>query len=139
MIILDTNILSELMRSQPDKLVLRWIATHKATDLFITALTQAEILYGLELLPKGKRRTALIQAAQSMFDVDLARRILPFDADAAQQLAILAVKRKKIGRPISQLDAQIAAISSSNNATLATRNISDFEECGIDLINPWEK
>ena len=139
MIILDTNILSELMRSQPDKLVLHWIGTYKATDLFITALTKAEILYGLELLSQGKRRTALKQAARSMFDIDFAQRILPFDADAAQQFAIIAAKRKKIGRPISQIDAQIAAISRFHNASLATRNVSDFEECGIEIINPWEQ
>ena len=139
MIVLDTNVLSELMRSQPDTLVLRWIGAYKATDLFITALTKAEILYGLELLPKGKRRAALKKAAISMFDLDFARRILPFDKDAAQKFAMVAANRKKIGRPISQIDAQIAAIALSHNATLATRNVSDFEECGIDIINPWEQ
>lgn len=127
MIILDTNVLSELMRSQPDRLVLRWIGTYKATDLFITALTQAEILYGLELLPQGKRKTALKQAAQSMFDLDFARRIIAFDSDAARQFAIIAANRKKLGRPISQVDAQIAAIAFSHNAMLATRNVADFE------------
>jgi predicted nucleic acid-binding protein len=139
MIILDTNVLSELMKYQPNKLVLRWIGTYKATELFITALTQAEILYGLEILPQGKRKTALKQAAQSMFDLDFARRIIAFDSDAAQQFAIIATKRKKIGRPISQIDAQIAAIALSYKAILATRNVSDFEECGIKIINPWEQ
>lgn len=139
MIILDTNVLSELMRSQPDKLVLRWIGKQKATDLFITALTKAEILYGLEILPEGKRRNALKQAATSMFDVDFSRRILPFDRDAAQQFATITAKRKKIGRPISQIDAQIAAVALYHNSTLATRNVSDFEECGIEIINPWEQ
>ena len=136
--VFDTNILSELMRSEPDQSVLRWIATQKATNLFITALTQAEVLYGLELLPEGKRRRALIQAAKSMFDLDFAQRILAFDSNAAQQFAVIAVKRRKIGRPISQFDAQIAAISWCNNASLATRNISDFEQCDLALINPWE-
>ena len=139
MIVLDTNILSELMRSQPDRLVLRWIGKHKATSLFITALTQAEILYGLELLPEGKRRTALKEAAKSMFDVDFDRRILPFDSDAAQQFAVIAVTRRMIGCPISQIDAQIAAITLVHNAILATRNVADFEKCGIEIINPWEK
>ena len=83
MIILDTNVLSELMKSQPDKLVVGWIGKHKATNLFITTLTQAEILYSLEILPAGKRRTALKKAAQSMFELDFYGRILPFDADAA--------------------------------------------------------
>ncbi|MEM7590747.1 MAG: type II toxin-antitoxin system VapC family toxin [Cyanobacteria bacterium P01_A01_bin.83] len=138
MIILDTNVISELMRSQPDESVLRWVATHQATSLFTTALTKAEILYGLELLPEGKRCTALKQAAQAMFDFDFARRVLPFNSDAAQKFAVTAAKRRMIGRPISQIDAQIAAIALCHNATLATRNISDFEECGINIINPWE-
>ena len=87
----------------------------------------------------GKRRTALTKAAKSMFDIDFSQRIFSFDADGAQQFAIIAAKRKKIGRPISQIDAQIAAITLSHNATLATRNVSDFAECGIEIINPWEQ
>ena len=139
MIVLDTNVLSELMRSRPNESVLKWIGRHKATSLFITALTQAEILYGLEILPEGKRRKALKEAAKSMFDIDFARRILPFDVDAAQKFAIIAAKRRKIGRPIAQIDAQIAAIAYSHQATLATRNVADFEECAIKIVNPWEK
>jgi toxin FitB len=139
MIILDTNVLSELMKSQPDQLVLQWIGQYKATSLFITTLTQAEILYGLELLPEGKRRTALKKAAQSMFEIDFAQRILPFDSYAAQEFAVIAAKRRTIGRPISQIDAQIAAIAHCHHATLATRNVVDFEQCGISIINPWEK
>ena len=101
-------------------------------------MTQAEILYGLEILPVGKRRTALKKAAKSMFELDFAGRILPFDTDAAQLFATIAAKRKTIGRPISQIDATIAAIACSHRASLATRNVDDFEECGIDIINPWE-
>ena len=138
MIVLDTNVLSELMKSQPDKSVVRWIGKHKATSLSITTLTQAEILYGLEILPAGKRRAALKKAAKAMFELDFAGRILPFDIKAAQLFATIAAKRRKIGRPISQIDAQIAAITRSHNATLATRNVDDFEECGIEIINPWE-
>lgn len=139
MIILDTNVLSELMKSQPNKSVVCWIGKYQATSLFITTLTQAEILYGLEILPAGKRRTALKKAAKSMFELDFAQRILPFNSDAAQLFATIAAKRRTLGRPISQIDAQIAAIVRSHNATLATRNVADFEECGIDIINPWEK
>jgi toxin FitB len=139
MIVLDTNVLSELMRSQPDKFVSQWIGKRKATILFITALTKAEILYGLELLSEGKRRNVLTETAQSMFDLDFAGRILPFDAEAAKQFAAIASHRRTLGRPISQIDAQIAAITRSHNATLATRNISDFEECGIVIVNPWEE
>jgi predicted nucleic acid-binding protein len=138
MIILDTNVLSKLIKSQPDKSVVGWIGKHKATNLFITTLTQAEILYGLEILPAGKRRTALKKAAKSMFELDFYGRILPFDADAAQLFATIAAKRKTIGRPISQIDAQIAAIARLHRATLATRNVDDFEECDIDIINPWK-
>ena len=136
MIILDTNVLSELMKSQPDRSVVSWIGKHKATNLFITTLTQAEILYGLEILPAGKRRKALKAAAISMFEQDFARRILPFDTDAAQLFATITAKRRKIGVPISQIDAQIAAIALSHHATLATRNVRDFEECNLDLVNP---
>jgi len=138
MIILDTNILSELMRSQPNKCVLQWIGKYQTTSLFTTTLTKAEILYGLEILPKSKRRISLKQAATSMFDIDFALRIIPFDSDAAQQFAVISANRRKIGRPIAQIDAQIAAIARSHNATLATRNVSDFEECNIEIINPWE-
>ncbi len=138
MIILDTNVLSELMKSQPDRSVVSWIGKHKATNLFITTLTQAEILYGLEILPAGKRRKALKAAAISMFEQDFARRILSFDTDAAQLFATIAAKRRKIGVPISQIDAQIAAIALSHHATLATRNVKDFEECNLDLVNPWQ-
>ena len=138
MIVLDTNVLSELMKSQPDKSVVSWIREHQATSLFITTLTQAEILYGLEILPVGKRRADLKKAAQAMFELDFVGQILPFNTNAAQLFATVAAKRRKIGRPISQIDAQIAAITRSHNATLATRNVDDFEECSIKIINPWE-
>ena len=126
------------MKSQPDKSVVRWIGKHQATSLFIATLTQAEILYGLEILPAGKRRTALKKAAKAMFELDFAGRILPFDIKAAQLFATIAAERRKIGRPISQIDAQIAAITRSYNATLATRNVDDFEECRIKIVNPWD-
>ncbi len=137
MIILDTNVLSELMRLQPNKSVVLWIGKHQVSSLFITALTQAEILYGLEILPKGKRRTTLKKVAKSMFEIDFANRILPFDSNATYLFATLAAKRKKIGRPISQIDAQIAAIALSQQAVLATRNVKDFDECGVEIVNPW--
>ena len=138
MIILDTNVVSELMKSQPDLLVLDWIGQHEAINLYITTLTQAEILYGLEILPAGKKRSALKEAAMCMFKLDFAGRILPFDNKAAICFADIAAKRKTVGRPISQIDAQIAAITLLYDATLATRNVKDFEECGIKIINPWK-
>ena len=138
MIILDTNVLSELMKTKPDPFVVRWIGEHKATSLFITSLTKAEILYGLEILSLGKRKTSLIAAATSMFELDFSGRILPFDINAAEIFATIAAKRRAIGHPIAQIDAQIAAIALSHDSTLATRNIKDFEECNLNLINPWE-
>ena len=138
MIVLDTNVLSELMKSQPEPSVISWIGEHQVSNLFTTTLTQAEILYGLEILPEGKRRSALKKAAMSMFKLDFAGRILSFDMDAAQLFATIAAKRRKIGLPISQIDAQIAAIALVNQATLATRNVKDFVECNLNVINPWE-
>ena len=95
MIVLDTNILSELMKSQPNKSVVGWIGKHQATSLFITSLTQAEILYGLEIIPTGKRHTALKKSAKAMFELDFPDRILPFDTNAAQLFATIAANRRK--------------------------------------------
>jgi len=102
-----------------------------------TAITQAEILYGLELMPKGKRRAALQSRTETMFEEDFADRVLPFDTDAARMFARIAGSRRASGRPIAQWDAQIAAIARSRGATLATRNAADFEHCGITVLNPW--
>ena len=137
MIILDTNVLSEAMRPVPTPAVLEWLATHPASSLFTTTITQAEILVGLELLPKGRRRTVLASAVEAMFQDDFGGRILPFDVDAALALSQIAVARRKAGRPIQQADAQIAAIARSRSAVLATRNVKDFEHCGIRMVNPW--
>ena len=137
MIVLDTNVLSEVMRPVPAAEVLHWFARHAASSLYTTTITQAEILYGLELMPKGKRRSALQSRADEMFQEDFADRVLPFDTDAARMFARIAGARRASGRPIAQWDAQIAAIARSRGATLATRNTADFEHCGITLLNPW--
>jgi toxin FitB len=137
MIVLDTNVLSEVMRPVPATKVLRWLGSHPASRLFTTAITQAEILYGLQLLVKGKRRTALESAIRAIFEEDFADRILPFDSDAAHIFPEIAVARRAMGRPITQLDAQIAAIARSRGAELATRNTHDFEHCGITVVDPW--
>ena len=138
MIVLDTNVLSELMRPAPLATVRNWVATQSATSLFTTTITQVEILYGLSLLPKGRRRDAIEAAADAMFEEDFAGRILPFSSDAAHAFAEIAVARRQSGRPISQFDAQVAAIASSTGAGVATRNVPDFEGCGIKVINPWQ-
>lgn len=137
MIVLDTNVLSEVMRPQPNSRVVTWLAAQPARSLFTTAITKSEILYGIALLPKGKRRYALHQAATGIFDEDLAGRILAFDNDAADAYAGIAAMRNQSGQAISQFDAMIAAIASSRGAQVATRNTKDFKACGITLVNPW--
>jgi toxin FitB len=137
MIVLDTNVISELMRPTPDARVMAWMAQQPMAGLFTTTVTQAEILYGLALLPQGRRRDDLVVAAQQMFDVDLAGRVLSFDIDAAMIYAEIAAGRRRIGKPISQIDAQIAAVARSRGAQLATRNVPDFVDCGIVVVNSW--
>jgi len=137
MIILDTNVLSELMRPTPSPWVVAWVAKQSAAELFTTTITEAEIFYGLELLTKGKRREGLLAAAEALFAEDLAGRVLGFDSDAARAFSRLAAHRRALGRPISHADAQIAAITQVRGAKLATRNVTDFEDCGIDAVDPW--
>jgi len=99
----------------------------------------AEVLFGIELLPKGKQRDQLLDEAGATFAEDFARRVLPFDEQAARMFALIAATRRIHGRPIGASDAQIAAIASTHRATLATRNIADFEGCGVRLVNPWQE
>jgi toxin FitB len=136
-IVLDTNVLSEMMRPAPDQRAVAWLASQPMSGLFTTALTQAEILYGLTLLPPGRRRDDLFAAARPIFDEDMAGRILPFDTEAALAYPEIVAARRRGGHPISQIDAQIAAITLSRGARLATRNVRDFTDCGIEMINPW--
>lgn len=138
MIILDTNVLSELLAPSPVPAVLAWLAAQPAPAVFTTAVTEAEILYGLALLPEGRRRQALEAAVRPIFAEDLAGRVLAFDSDAAKSYATIAAHRRAIGRPISQFDAQIAAIAASRGASVATRNIVGFAETGVAIVNPWD-
>lgn len=137
MIILDTNILSEALRPAPEPRVMDWLGNQASTSLFVTTVTQAEILYGIAILDPGRRRDDLPLAAEAIFTEDFAGRVLGFDKEAASIFAVIAAERRHLGRPISQFDAQIAAITRSRGAALATRNIRDFEACDIDLIDPW--
>lgn len=138
MIVLDTNVVSELMRASRSEVVLAWFSAQQDADgLFVTTITLAEILYGIELLPKGKRRDGLERQADAMFTQDFGGRILPFDDPAARIFPLLAAGRRRLGRPIELFDAQIAAIARVHGASLATRNTHDFEGCGVKLINPW--
>ena len=138
MIILDTNVLSELMKPKPSAHVVRWIAKQPASELFTTAITEAEIFYGIEQLGKGKRREALIAAAEAMFLEDFRGRIFAFESEAARDFSRIAAHRRALGKPISHADAQIAAIARVRGAKLATRNCVDFADCGIaNVIDPW--
>ena len=138
MIVLDTNVVSELMKPAPAEAVARWIAGHAAATLYTTSVTHAEILHGIMRLPAGKRHAALEAAAEAMFGEDFSGRILPFGGKAAHAYAQIATQRLRAGRPISQFDAQIAAIARSARAAVATRNVSDYEGCGIKVLNPWD-
>lgn len=137
MIVLDTNVLSEAARPAPWQPVLDWLGAQQATALFTTTISEAELLYGVASLPNGRRRAALEEATRRMFADDFAGRVLAFDRSAAREFAVIAVARRRRGRPISTFDAQIAAIARSHGATVATRNVTDFEGCGIEIVDPW--
>jgi predicted nucleic acid-binding protein len=137
MIVLDTNVISEAMSSSPSPSVSRWLADQPTALLFTTTISLAEILYGIGLLPMGKRGSALLLTAESMFPKLFAERVLTFDEAAARAFAPIAVHRRSTGRPITLFDAQIAAIARANKAALATRNTTDFEHCGVRVVNPW--
>ena len=126
MFVLDTNIVSELMKEYPNPEVLAWLNRQRTNTLFLTAITEAEIRTGIAIMPDGKRRRALLAAAERAFGVFFAERILPFDREAAQAYAVIAAKRRASGHPISQADCQIAAIARSRGASVATRDADDF-------------
>ena len=135
--LLDTNVLSELMRAHPAAAVLDWFEKNARASMFTSTITQAEILTGIALLPTGKRRTALAVAAEQMFEQDFAARALGFDAAAAKNYAVIVATRSRLGQPISTEDAQIASIALSSELTLATRNTKDFEDLGFfTVIDP---
>ena len=138
MTILDTNVLSELMKATPAPTVLAWMSLHPTDDLFISTISMAEIWFGVELLPKGKRRDGLLREVEVTFARDFAGRILAFDEGAARMFGSIVASRRLQGRPIGIADGQIAAIARYRQSTLATRDTGDFEGCGVRLVNPWE-
>jgi len=137
MFVLDTNVISEILRPEPNRSVVTWFESQSRDQLFTTAITQAEILYGIALLPKGNRREKLSEVAQLIFEQDLDGHILAFGTDAAVHYAELVAARKGSGRPISQFDAMIASITRLHGASVATRNTTDFDNCGVEVTNPW--
>jgi predicted nucleic acid-binding protein len=136
-IVLDTNVLSELMRPRPSPAVLRWVDEKPTASLCTTSVTQAELLHGIFLLPRGKRRDAIAALAETLF-ARLEGRVLPFGSDAVRVYAEIAATRRAAGRPIGAFDAQIAAIARAAGAELATRNGDDFEGCGVVVVDPWK-
>ena len=137
MIILDTNVLSELMRRAPDPAVLAWLDRQAPLSVWITAITVFECQFGLALMPLGRRRQALETSFAALLAEDLDKRVLAFDTGAAAQSATLAAQRQLAGRPVDMRDTQIAGIAQSHRATLATRNLTHFEGLSVPVVNPW--
>ena len=138
MVVIDTNIVSELMRAEPSAEALAWMDDRPPRELFVTAVTEAEVRTGIALLPEGRRRRGLAEACERAFGSLFAGRVLPFDSDAARAYAEIVAARRVLGRPVSQADGQIAAIARSRGMAVATRNIRDFEDMGIDVFDPWD-
>lgn len=137
MIVLDTNILSEMMRDAADANVLAWLDGLPAADMFTTAISIAELRFGIEALPDGGRKTALRTRFDAVVDEDFAARILAFDAAAAEVYGVLAATLRRSGRPIGVADAMIAAIAHREGAPVATRNVRHFEMTGVEIVNPF--
>ena len=137
MIVLDTNVVSELVRITPESVVLDWVARQAPQDVFLSAVTEAELRYGVAIMPMGRRRDSLALTLARILDEDFAGRVLSFDSFAARAYATIAADRRAAGRPIEPADCQIAAIARSLDASVATRDTRGFEGCGIDVIDPW--
>jgi toxin FitB len=137
MIVLDTNVVSELMRATPSPVVLTWVSGFPSDELYTTAVTVAEIRCGIARLPEGRHREALRQAANEVFGA-FAGQVLPFDLAAANTYADVVAHRDGLGNPIDGFDAQIAAVCRVHVAILATRNTKDFTETGIAVVDPWQ-
>jgi predicted nucleic acid-binding protein len=137
-IVLDTNVVSELMRTAPELEAVRWVDAFDPTDVFITAVTAAELVYGVARLPEGRRKERLSVTVSALVADDFADQVLPFDGLAAVHYADIVVFRQRLGRPISMAAAQTAAICRHWSAGMATRNVSDFTDTGIHVVDPWE-
>ena len=137
MFVLDTNVVSELMRPVPEPAVTAWVADQAASSLYLTAVGEAELRFGVAIMPEGARRDAVAAAVEALLREDFAGRILPFDSEAAAAYATLAATRRAAGRPVAQADAQIAATAAANSMAVVTRNSDDFAGTGVQVVNPW--
>jgi predicted nucleic acid-binding protein len=137
MVILDTNVISEMTRSAPEPNVVAWYMRQDSGSLFTTTVTLAEVLYGINLLPEGNRRSGLSEFAGDFFRDEMAGKILSFDEIAAIHYGRIRAAKRGLGLSMSSLDAQIAAIAAEAGASIATRNVDDFKYCGVTVINPW--
>lgn len=137
MIVLDSNVASELMKPSPAPAVQDWIRARRGNVLYTTSITLAEIRYGIERLPAGRRRDLLMATADDVFAA-FEEQVLPFDAAAAAHYPLIVTRRDRAGLPIDGFDAQIASICRVHDAVLATRNVKDFHDTGIDVIDPWQ-
>lgn len=138
MIVLDTNVVSELMRRAPEPRVVAWVDRFPVEEVFVTAVTAAELRYGAARLPDGRRRRELVVRVGELLAEDFQDQVLPFDGAAAVHCAEIAAGRERDGRPISMADAQIAAVCRCYGARLATRNVEDFSGTGAQVVNPWD-
>lgn len=138
MILLDTNVVSELMRTSPDPAVEAWIAQHPAENLFFSAVGEFELRYGAAIMPIERRRETLVSEIETMLQGAFPSRILPFDSTAARTYAVLAARCRFAGRSVAPANFQIAAIARARGMAVATRNVQDFEDMGISAYNPWD-
>jgi toxin FitB len=137
MILLDTNVVSALMSAEPETLVLKWLDSQPRASIWITSITVMEIRYGLQIMPKGRSRDAMLQLFEKLLAEKIEGRVAPFDTVAAHQTADLMALRKARGRPMDLRDTMIAGIALSNRATLATRNTAHFSDLSVPVVNPW--
>lgn len=137
MFLLDTNVVSELMRPAPEPAVEAWATAQAPKDLFLSTVSEAELRYGATILPAGRRRETLFSDIEEMLRTAFGRRVLPFDREAARAYGDLAAKRRAVGRHVEPVDCQIASIARSRGLTVATRNVGDFEGMEVELVDPW--
>lgn len=137
MFLLDTNVVSELLRPSPDAGVESWVGDLQATDLYFSAIGEAELRYGVAILPTGRRQAALLSAIDAILREDFVNRILPFDSHAAREFADIVVARRSAGRTVAPSDCRIAAIARSRDMTVVTRNVRHFAHMDIEVVNPW--